>query len=91
MKLEGGTRNGRTPLYALQGRKRADAPRQAGFRDADSPTDPVDKSVGECGDKDQGRTITSTTISDTASAGTSFSIRRCRPVSVGFPAASLRA
>ncbi|TCQ01299.1 hypothetical protein C8J46_101661 [Sphingomonas sp. PP-F2F-A104-K0414] len=35
-----------------------------------------------------GLTITSTTISVTASAGTSLSIRKCFPASVGFPAAS---
>ena len=35
-----------------------------------------------------GLTITSTTMSVTASAGISLSIRNCLPVSVGFPAAS---
>jgi hypothetical protein len=35
-----------------------------------------------------GFTIANTTISVTASAGTSLSIRNCFPVSVGFPAAS---
>ncbi len=72
-----GTRNDRTSLYTNEEVKRG--------RGAVKRPCP-----GRSWFSAQGLTITSTTISVTASAGTSLSIRNCRPCNDGRPAASLR-